>query len=368
GQAPGHRPILDAPDHGQGRTRSTDCPDPPVGGLKTAFDTSHLDPVSGSWVVIGEPWGHDLLAFLGEGRPAVARAEQLITSVEREDDAPAPSGLPFTPMSLRAFALWESHMVDGARGMVAKFGSPAEKWASRAFERLTGAVLPALRPRPNYYRDPQFYMGNHRSLVANGEVLSWPPFADVLDFELELGVVIARPVQDCLPADGLAAIGGFVVVNDWSARDTQWDDTRRGTFGGVVKAKTFAGGMSAVVVTADEVLPRWDQLNGRVLVNGEVWAHGSTQNPRHGLGAAVAYAACGESLGAGDVLSTGTLPGCCGLEMRRFPGSGDEVRLEIDGIGSLTNRIGPRHSPVPTRADRRAPLPRPLLPRESQLK
>ena len=64
------------------------------------------------------------------------------------------------------------------------------------------------------------------------------------------------------------------------------------------------------------------------------------QHRRHGLGAAVAYAARGESLGAGDVLSTGTLPGCCGLEMRRFPKAGDVVRLEVEAIGTLTNTIG----------------------------
>ena len=107
-----------------------------------------------------------------------------------------------------------------------------------------------------------------------------------------------------------------------------------------MKAKTFARAMSAVVVTADEVLPRFDQLTGRVFVNDEQWAQSSTAGPLHGLGAAVAYAARGESLGAGDVLSTGTLPGCCGLEMRRFPKAGDVVRLEVEAIGTLTNTIG----------------------------
>ena len=74
--------------------------------------------------------------------------------------------------------------------------------------------------------------------------------------------------------------------------------------------------------------------------SGEQWAQSSTAGPLHGLGAAVAYAARGESLGPGDVLSTGTLPGCCGLEMRRFPKAGDVVRLEVEAIGTLTNTIG----------------------------
>ncbi|MBK3565207.1 SDR family NAD(P)-dependent oxidoreductase [Streptomyces sp. MBT62] len=325
--------------------------------MKLGMDHGSLvawDPDGKEWVVVGERWNHDLLAFLADGEEAVREAERAFTDPERASGR-APSGLPFAPASLRAFALWESHMVNGARGMIAAFGSPAVRLLARGFEAVTGRVLPPLRPRANYYREPQFYMGNHRSVLPDGAEVPWPSFARVLDFELELGIVLAREVRDCTPAEGVAAIGGFVVMNDWSARDIQWDDTRRGTFGGVVKAKTFAGAMSAVVVTADEVLPRWRELTGRVLVNGEVWAQSSTTSPLHDLGAAVAYAARGESLGPGEVLSSGTLPGSCGLEMRRFPRPGDEVRLELDlGAGgpvTLTNTLGahPRRAAEGTR-------------------
>ncbi|MER6952396.1 MULTISPECIES: fumarylacetoacetate hydrolase family protein [unclassified Streptomyces] len=316
--------------------------------MKLGIDRGSLvawDPDSEEWVVVGEPWNHDLPAFLADGEEAVRNAERTFTDPERVPGR-APSGLPFTPASLRAFALWESHMINGAKGMVAAFGSPGIRRLVRGFEAVTGRVPPPLRPRANYYSEPQFYMGNHRSVLPDEAEVAWPSFTQVLDFELELGVVIAHEVRDCTPAEGLAAIGGFVVMNDWTARDIQWDDTRRGTFGGVVKAKTFAGAMSAVVVTADEVLPRWRELTGRVLVNGEVWAQSSTASPLHDLGAAVAYAARGESVGPGEVLSSGTLPGCCGLEMRRFPCPGDEVRLELElGAGkpvTVTNTLGAR--------------------------
>ncbi len=314
--------------------------------MKLGLDRGSLvawDGGTGRWVVVGEPWGHDLLAFLAGGADAIRAAARTVADPHRVT-GDAPAGLPFAPASLRAFAFWESHMINGARGMVAQFAPPALRRLARGFEAVTGRVLPPLRPRPNFYRVPQFYMGNHRSVLSDGAVVEWPSFARVLDFELELGAVVARPVKDCTAAEGPAAIGGFVLMNDWSARDTQWDDTRRGTFGGVVKAKTFAGAMSAVVVTADEVLPRWRALTGRVLVNGEVWAQGSSASPTHELGAAVAYAARGEWLAPGDVLSSGTLPGLCGLELRRFPQPGDVVRLELDlGAGepvTLTNPLG----------------------------
>ncbi len=319
--------------------------------MKLGLDRGSLvawDDKTSAWIVVGEAWDHDVLAFLADGESAVAAARDTFADPNRLTGQ-EPTGLPIAPASLRAFALWESHMVNGARGMVSTFASPGTKRVAEGFESLTGKVFPPLKPRGNYYRDPQFYMGNHRSVVPDGTPIAWPSFAEVLDFELEMGMIISRPVKDCTAAEGLAAIGGFVVMNDWSARDTQWDDTRSGTFGGVVKAKTFAGAMSAIVVTSDEVVPRWNALTGRVLVNGQEWATSTTASALHDLGSAVAYAARGEYLNPGDVLSSGTLPGLCGLEMRRFPQPGDEVRLELDLAAgepiTLTNTLG---HPAPT--------------------
>jgi 2-keto-4-pentenoate hydratase/2-oxohepta-3-ene-1,7-dioic acid hydratase in catechol pathway len=59
----------------------------------------------------------------------------------------------------------------------------------------------------------------------------------------------------------------------------------------------------------------------------------------------LAQASAGERLGAGDVLSTGTMPGCCGLELERWLRPGQTVELEIDRIGTLTNRIDPAAGP-----------------------
>ncbi|MEU4690291.1 fumarylacetoacetate hydrolase family protein [Actinoplanes sp. NPDC023714] len=300
------------------------------------------DAGSGRWVVVGD----DLLTFLGGGVEAVREAEQRFGTAYREEAAGEPTGLPLEPASLRCFALWESHMIAGARGLVAAFGTAGMRRFAGAFEKVTGRVPPPLRPKPGYYREPQFYLGNHRAFTADAEVVPWPSFARVLDFELELGMIIAREVRDCGTAEGRAAIGGFVVINDWTARDTQWEDTRRGTFGGVVKAKTFANSMSAVVVTADEWLPRWRELTGRVTVNNEIWAENQKNQLMYDLGAVVAYAARGERLRPGDVLSSGTLPGLCGLEIGRFPQPGDEVRLALGLPGGtsigLTGILGDR--------------------------
>jgi 2-keto-4-pentenoate hydratase/2-oxohepta-3-ene-1,7-dioic acid hydratase in catechol pathway len=98
------------------------------------------------------------------------------------------------------------------------------------------------------------------------------------------------------------------------------------------------------VITADE-LPDWQRATGRVRVDGEVWCEGTTAGAVHDLGAMLAYASAGERLEPGDVISTGTMPGCCGLELDRWIRVGQTVELEIDGIGTLRNEISAAATP-----------------------
>lgn len=283
------------------------------------------------WRQLDHPLSNDVLSLLplssGELRQSFGAQSS------------APDGLPFVPGTLRSFALWEEHMIKAAKGMVSKFGSRPLQLLAAGYERATGKVLAPMRPRANYYRYPQYYMGNGRSLIADQDELEWPSFSKLLDFELEIGLIISKKVRDCSPEEAQSAIGGLCIINDWSARDTQWDDTRRGTFGGVVKAKTFAGSMSATVVSSENLLSQFSKLEGRVRVNGEIWCKGKTAGASYEPWEMVSYAAMGETLYPGDILATGCLPGCSGLELGRFPQRGDLIQLEIDGLGTLTNRI-----------------------------
>lgn len=297
------------------------------------------DDAEGEWVHIGAPWDEDITAFLAGGSGAVSDARRVMADPDRSVGA-TPAGLPMVPQSLRAFALWERHMINGAHGMLDRFGSVLQKRLVGAYEALTRRTFPALALPANYYRFPQYYMSNHRTVRADGARISWPAHATVVDFELEIGIVISREVRNVTGEAAAAAIGGFTVFNDLSLRDVQWDDTRKGTFGGVVKAKTWAGAMGATITTADEILPVWDTLTGSVRVNGDLWTRGTTAGSRWSPVDAVGYASRDETLYPGDVLSSGTLPGCCGLEMRRFPRPGDCIDLQIDRIGTLRTELG----------------------------
>jgi 2-keto-4-pentenoate hydratase/2-oxohepta-3-ene-1,7-dioic acid hydratase in catechol pathway len=244
------------------------------------------------------------------------------------------------PRALRAFSVFERHQVQAARGLVRRYMPGAARAVVSGFESLSRRTFPAFKPKKLFYEKPLFYMGNHLTLYPHGADLPWPAYSRDLDFELELGFVLARTLRDASEADASGAIGGFFVVNDVSARDTQWREYRESVFGPVVKAKTFATAMAVEVVTADEILPRVDALRGSVRVNGETWAKGSTSGMQHSPAAMVAYASEGEELRPGEVFATGTLPGCCGLEIDRWIEPGDEVELEIEGVGTLRNRIG----------------------------
>lgn len=287
----------------------------------------------------------NLTAFLQGGAELRDQATAVLAAVgdqaaELSQAADPTPLLPFEPLSFRDFMLWEQHVIAATRGLVKHF--LPQMWETlAAHEAATGEVHPQLRPKSIWYEQPIYYMGNHRSFLPDGATIPWPVYTRVLDYELELGVVIAQPIADATPEAALAAIGGFTVVNDFSARDVQYREMTEGLFG-PVKAKNFASAMGAVVVTADEVLPFVADLNVTVRVNGEVWGRGATAGMQHSLGRMVAYASLGERLAPGELLATGTIPGCCGIEIGRWLAPGDTIELEIERVGTLRNLIGER--------------------------
>jgi len=235
-------------------------------------------------------------------------------------------------------------VVQSSRMLVKRFFPPPVARVVAGFERVTGKTFPKLKPNQRFYDAPTFYMANHAALLADGDPMWMPKHTKWLDFELELAFVLARPLADATPEEAIDAVGGWFVLNDWSARDVQADDARNNIFGPVVKSKTFANSVGCDVLTADE-MPDWTRATGRVRVDGELWCEGATAGPQHDLGAMLAFASEGERLEPGDVISTGTMPGCCGLEIDRWIQAGQSVELEIDGIGTLTNRLDADASP-----------------------
>lgn len=296
------------------------------GGVVVRWDNR-----TGEWTQELRGAAADVVALLGGGANGGGFA----------GPAAEPAGLPFAPTSLRGVMINELHFVRAARTMVRRFmPAPVGRFIA-GYEAVTRRTFPALKPAPRFYEVPSFYFGNHATVVPDGATVRYPAACRFRDFELELGAIVTRAWNTAAdgPPRARDVIGAFTVINDFSARDLQWIDERRGPFGGAVKAKSFATGMGAVVVTADDVLPRWDRITGRARVNGEVWCEGSTAGGLFSLDDVIAHIAADERLLPGDVISLGTLAGCCGLELDRFLQPGDTIQLELDGIGTLTNTV-----------------------------
>ncbi len=283
----------------------------------------------------------DLLTFLAEGAALRERTAELLDRAYGEGRPPGPvregALLPFEPTSFRDFMLYEAHAIGATKGWLKRFMPRAHRFV-QLYERVTGRPHAKVRPSALWYRRPIHYLGNPRAFLTEGAEVPWPAYTRALDYELKLGFVLAQPLRNADPDQALAAIGGFFVIKDYSARDVQAAEMRSGF--GPGKAKNFATGIAAEVVTPDEVLPDWQRLGGRVRLDGEVVCEGSAAGPRFDLGEAVAYASFGEPLEAGAVLATGTFPGCSALECERWPQPGAEVAAEIDGVGRLTQRLG----------------------------
>ena len=162
-----------------------------------------------------------------------------------------------------------------------------------------------------------------------------PGVTEKLDYEVELGAVIGRAAKGVSEADAPTHVFGYFVANDVSARDWQFH-TPTFTMG---KSFDTHGPIGPWIVTADEV-PDPHALRLRTWVNGELRQDNDTANMIHNLWAQITYLSTAFTLEPGDLIATGTPEGVgVGMEPQQFLQPGDVVRCEIDGIGTIENRV-----------------------------
>jgi fumarylacetoacetate (FAA) hydrolase len=233
--------------------------------------------------------------FTGGGR-AREHAEHLLDEVELLPPV-------LHPPSVRDFYTFEQHV--------------------KAARARRGLEVPE-----EWYRIPVFYFSNPAVIYGPETEIPYPEGTEELDYELEVAAIIGDEGR----------IGGFTVMNDWSARDLQRDEMTVGL--GPSKGKDFATSLGPIVVTPDE----FDGSSGTMIarVNGEERSRGNLADMYHSWRAIVAHAARNTQLLPGDVLGSGTVGTGCILEHGdgRWLQPGDVVELEVEGIGVLGNRIG----------------------------
>ncbi|RYP87667.1 hypothetical protein DL770_004746 [Monosporascus sp. CRB-9-2] len=250
---------------------------------------------------------------------------------------PLKRALPFQPRSYRDFMLFERHYYDAAAGMTQLY-RPAIASIVNVVFGLTGVDFPFFKPHALWYEQPIFYQSNHLAFYADRARVHCPKYCEYLDVELELGAVLGKPLFNASPEEATAAIAGFCVFNDFSARNVQMAEMSCGF--GPQHSKSFANSISSAVVSADEILPRINDLTGRVVINDKTVSECKAGKWQFTIGEAIAHASKGTRLYPGEFFGSGTFPGGAGVERARFQVRiGDVVRLEIDGIGSVTNEI-----------------------------
>jgi fumarylacetoacetate (FAA) hydrolase len=252
-----------------------------------------------------------------------------------------------------------------------KFGPPVlQPPALRDFYAFEGHVRTMWERRGGevpeaWYRLPIFYFSNTSEIRGPGDPVWAPGGSTELDFELEVGAIVDTPAFNLSEERAADAIGGYFVLNDWSARDLQRDETTVRL--GPAKGKDFATSIGPSIVTPDALADAVAAgATGPDLAMTAVVepadgppveiSRGSWASAQFSFAQMVARASADVHLRPGELLGSGTVGGGCLLEVKdgtlgRWLQSGDQVVLTIERLGEL-------RSPVVARGGSASPSPR----------
>ena len=276
----------------------------------------------------------ELIAMTADARrPLIVREEPAVPLSDHRLLAP------LEPRSIRDFTAFEAHL-EGTRP-------------------YRDSKIPDI-----WYELPGFYFTNVASVTGPYDDVERPFGSTLMDFELEVAVVIAREGADLTIEEAESRIGGYMLFNDWSARDIQLHEMQLGI--GPCKGKDFANTLGPWIVTPDELesFKRGDRLDLvlTAAVNGQVIGHDSLASMSWSFAELIAYASRGTRVLPGDVIGSGTCGWGCLIEHWGRAGfrygsdtphqppplePGDVVTLEAEGLGKLENRIVEGTVPVP---------------------
>jgi 2-keto-4-pentenoate hydratase/2-oxohepta-3-ene-1,7-dioic acid hydratase in catechol pathway len=297
------------------------------------------------------PDGTTVLDLVQTGLPAALEAGQRALeepAVPLEGTRLLP---PLDPPTIRDFVAFEEHV----EGVVASVGDGA------------GVVA-------EWYEAPTFYFTNPYAVTGPYDDVPVPPGSELLDFELEVAVVVGRDGASLTPEQAREHIFGYTILNDWSARDLQRREMKVSL--GPAKGKDSATTLGPWLVTADELEPYrgpdgFLALDMRVSVNGAKAGQDLLSNMSWPFEDLISYASRGTWVRAGDVLGSGTCGnGGCLAELWGRRGQldppplrpGDVVEMTVEGIGTIRNTVVPGTELPPVRPARPRPRTRKRTP------
>jgi 2-keto-4-pentenoate hydratase/2-oxohepta-3-ene-1,7-dioic acid hydratase in catechol pathway len=282
-----------------------------------------------------EPAFASMLDLIDAGPAALEAARKLIERYAADPvfnvavDAVALMSPVPVPRQLRGFTSFPGHLAYapwGVRTLLARLKgeTPPPKVAQD---------VPAInRARPIYLKTNRF------SVIGTDTDISWPRFANYMDFETECGFFLSRKGVNIKAEQAADHIFGYTVFNDMSARDEQVVEMQGHL--GPAKGKDFDTGnvIGPWIVTRDD-LPDIRSRRMTTYISGELWTDSTMEDGLFSFEEMIAFVSRDETLHAGEFISAGTVTNGSGLERDRYLKDGDLIEMTIDGIGTLRNRL-----------------------------
>ena len=258
----------------------------------------------------------DMLQFLRGGQPAMDIAREVLAFMAKRPAVPVGERL--------AYAFDE-----------AKILAPIPRPGKILCSGINYRSHKEENPDATMPSEPFFFAKLPSCVIGPGDPIIKPPQTNQLDYEVEFAAVIGRTMKSTPENEVMDCIVGYTILHDVSARDVQFKDSQ------ITLGKNFDSfcPLGPCLVTRDE-LPEPPRLKLRSYVNDKLMQDGSTADWVFPLPRLLSFLSSVMTLEPGDVVSTGT-PAGVGVfrKPQVFLKSGDVVRLEIDGIGTLENSV-----------------------------
>ncbi|MGM5000328.1 fumarylacetoacetate hydrolase family protein [Tardiphaga sp. 538_B7_N1_4] len=309
-------------------------------GVVHTNDTKLFDLAAAAGRNGGNPAFGSMLALIDAGEAALDAARGLVDKLASDASlsvnvagtdilAPLPE-----PRQMRDGMSFPLHIRQSPRGQL--------KLAARAkgdMEELARLEAEPLGELPEVYRrQPIYYITNRFSVRGTGTTVKWPRYSEVMDYELEFGIVTKNRGANISAAKAKDHIFGYTIFNDFSARDAQRLEMEGRL--GPAKGKSFDGGnvLGPWIVTPDEIGDPY-RLKMECRVNGKVRSSSTSEGMLFSFEEIIAHVTQDETLMPGEFIGSGTVGNGCGLELGWYLEHNDEIELEVEKIGVLKNKV-----------------------------
>ncbi len=211
-----------------------------------------------------------------------------------------------------------------------------------------------------YDQYPIFYFTNHNAIEGPGSIYCMPDHFQQLDFELEIAIVIGKKGENIKASDADEYIAGFTIMNDLSARKLQMEEMLLNL--GPAKGKDFSTVIGPWLVTPNDlkaqIVPAKNghignsyDLSMKCWVNNKLVSQGNVKDMDWTFAEIIERCSYGVTIYPGDIIGSGTVGTGCFLELNgtgklnnpnyeaQWLQENDEVKMSIDGLGTLTNTI-----------------------------